>query len=211
MSAPVTGPEQRARSIARALRERLDAPQRAQVGTWARRLLEIRTGRQPPPLKAWRALDATSDAVAALLIDAGRGLVEPAWTDRRWPARAGIAAGGAALAAVAGAGAGVAAAGGTVAIPLWIVFGGGAPVARLLAEELAPASTPPSMDGERAPTVEDGPLVEAEWEWDAPRLASAIPRRTAAPGEPLWHVFRSAYRDARDRQRRREGAADAGG
>lgn len=202
MSASVTGPEQRARGLARALRERLDAPQREQVGTWARRLLEIRAGRQPPPLKAWRALDATSDAVAALLVDTGRGLVELAWTDRGWPARVGIAAGGTALAAVAGAGAGMAAAGGTVAVPLWIVFGGGAPVARLLAEELAPASSSPSTDGKPLTTEEDGPLVEADWEWDAPQLASSVPRRPAEPGEPLWRVFRGAYRDARDRQRR---------
>lgn len=202
MSAPVTGPEQRARGLARALSERLDARQREQVGTWARRLLEIRAGRQPSPLKVWRALDATSDAVAALLTGAGRGLVELAGTDHGGSARVGIAAGGLALAAAAQAGAGVAAAGGTVAVPLWIVFGGGAPVARLLAEEMAPGDPARSGDGERRVAEEDGPLVDAEWEWDAPRLASSAPRRSAAPDQPLWRVFRGAYRDARDRQRR---------
>lgn len=205
MSAPVTGPEQRARGLARALRERLNAPQREQVGTWARRLLEIRAGRQPSPVKAWRALDATSDAVAALLVDAGRGLVELAGTDRGWPARAGIAAGGVAIAAAARAGAGVAAAGGTMAVPLWMVFGGGGGVARLLVEEMAPGDPARSGDGEGWVAEEDGPLLDAEWEWDAPRLASSTPRRPASPDQPLWRVFRGAYRDARDRQRRPTG------
>lgn len=200
MSAPVTGTEQRARGLARALRERLDDPQRAQLGAWARRLLEIRAGRAIPPLKAWRALDATSDAVAALLADAGRGLVELAWTDRSWPARAGFAAGGAVLAAVAGTGAASVAAGSALAVPLWVVFGGGASVARLLAEEMAPRDHAVPGEASRRAAGDDGLTVEAEWEWDAPRLSASTARRAGRSDEPLWRVFGRAYRDARTRQ-----------
>jgi hypothetical protein len=186
----VTGAEQRTRGIVRALHERLDDTQRAQVGAWARRLLEIRAGRDLPPLKAWRTLDATSDAVASVLMDAGRGLVDLAAADRDWATRLGMAAGGATVTVMA--------AGSALAVPLWVVFGGGAPAARLLAEEMAPVGTSPG-DDEHRPAEDDGLTVDGEWEWDAPRLAAANPRRPASPGEPLWHVFRRAYRDARTR------------
>lgn len=191
MSAPVTGAEQRTRGIVRALHERLDDAQRAQVGAWARRLLEIRAGRDLPPLKAWRTLDATSDAVASVLMDAGRGLVDLAAADRNWAARLGMAAGGAAVAAVA--------AGSALAVPLWVVFGGGAPAARLLADEMAPAGGAAPADEHRTTAEDDGLVVDGEWEWDAPRLAASNPRRPASPDEPLWRVFGRAYRDARTR------------
>jgi hypothetical protein len=166
---------------------------------WARALLGIRGGDGSALRKAREALslDGAAAVLGPVVRSTGRMLGDVAWNDRSWSERLGVGAVALAGAAVAGQGAAVAAVGAAVGVPLWIVLGAGDGFAVALRDELerSLAAAPP-------PTVitEDGPVVDADWEF----AEGEGPDRASSAGgakEPLWTVFRRAYRDARARQK----------
>ena len=163
---------------------------------WSRALLRIRAGGGSPLRKAREALsleNATS-VLGPVARTTGRMLADVAWNDRGWTERLGVGAMALAGAAAAGQGAAVAAVGAAVGVPLWIVLGSGDGFAAALRDALDRSlSVPPA-----ALLSDDGPVVDAEWEFEEGDASGADPTRAK---EPLWRVFRRAYRDARSRQR----------
>jgi hypothetical protein len=180
---------------------RLPEADRRALLAWANRLLELRASRGGALKKALQALrvDDAARALAPLLRATGTLAAGLAWRDRSWEARLGVGAAGLTVAAIGGVGAGAAAAGAAVGLPLWIVLGTGDGFATRLAAEversLVAQPTPP-----RPALPDDGPVVEAEWEF-----ASGPSSATAPAREPLLNVFQRAYRRARERQQAMEG------
>lgn len=112
------------------------------LADWARRLIEIAGSVQMPPLKAQQALLATFSPQVSLgsLRVLGRELKRLGWDERDEFARLGLSA-VAAMALIGSAGAlAFALAGSAVAVPMWIVFGGGVEFAQALADAAGGAS-----------------------------------------------------------------------
>lgn len=190
-----------------ALLHRLDRhltnPQRRALVAWAGELLQIREARVPPLRKAKLALDATyrAEVVVPILDGAANAIVDVAWRDRAWAARLGLGAAALTALAYGGQGAGIAALGGAVGVPLWIVLGGGGAFAGMLVDELQRSIA--RHGGGRRGEIAHPEIEDAEWEI-LPQAEARLPagRVEGAEGsrEPLWRVFRCAYRDARARQ-----------
>lgn len=183
---------------------RLPEGDRRALLAWAERLLEIRAGEGTALRKALQALRLDeAGTVLGPALRATAGMVAGlAWRDRSWSARLGVGAATFAAAAVGGANAGAAALGGAVAVPLWIVAGSGDAFAEALAGELRRSlRDPPAPAAKRLASDDDGPVVEAEWRFADVEIAGALPPGRPDSREPLWSVFRRAYRDARARQR----------
>lgn len=190
-----------------ALLHRLDRhltnPQRRALVAWAGELLQIREARMPPLRKAKLALDATyrAEVVVPILDGAANTIVDVAWRDRAWAARLGLGAAAVAALAYGGQGAGIAALGGAVGVPLWIVLGGGGAFAGMLVDELQRSIA--RHGGGRGAAGVHPEIDDAEWEL-LPRAEARLPvgreEGAAHSREPLWRVFRRAYRDARARQ-----------
>lgn len=185
----------------RVVRAAVELPERERRSllAWLESLLSIRDSGARPLRKARAALNL-QDAAGALEPAAratARLLTDVAWKDRSWETRLGVGAMTLAAATAGGGAAGVAALGAAVGVPLWIVLGTGGGFAATLADELRRSlDTPPSTSSD------DGPVVDAEWEFADPQPAlESTP--SDRPKEPLWQVFRRAYRDARARQNAR--------
>ncbi len=194
-------------ALVRQLNRHLSDAQREDLLQWSRELLAIRASGAPPLEKARRALDVTYRAkvVLAILSGAGNALKQVAWDDRSWAARLGMGGAAFAVAAFGTQGAGIAALGTAIGVPLWIVLGAGGTFARTLIDDLQR-----SLEGRSRPgALADGEeILDAEWELlDKPSAAGALPAATSSGvregetgSEPLWDVFRRAYREARARQ-----------
>jgi hypothetical protein len=125
--------------IVRALDQQLDVAQRQKVLSWARALLDIRTGTGSARSKAIAAINVArrSGVIGELLERMVAMASEAGWKNRGWPARLGLAAALVTVATVGTGNAGIAALGGAVGVPLWIVLGAGGTLAGTLVEELA--------------------------------------------------------------------------
>lgn len=220
-------PHGRGLSVIRFIEPRLTPDHRVIVIEWAERLLSIRRSDAPVLEKARRAIQETvqREVVLALLSTSGSALKDLAWDDRTWSGRLGIGAATVAAVAVAGQGAGIAALGGAVGVPLWIVLGAGDSFAGMLIDELSrtlPQRGPVGEGGEAGTSGVDGSASgsgprESEGQGPDAELAadlldglrdgSIVPllegedSARETPPESLWTVFRSAYREARQRQR----------
>jgi hypothetical protein len=186
------------------LSERLSDEERGALIGWARDLLAIRSGTEAPMRKARRALGATyrRKVVTTLLSTTAGSLKDLAWDDRSWSARLGIGAAAITAATFGMQGAGIAALGSAIGVPLWIVLGAGGSFAGMLVDELSRGRTP--RVGEGGPG-DHADVVDAEWTFAEP---PALPTGTQGPEahdaegrDPLWGVFKRAYRDARERQK----------
>jgi hypothetical protein len=185
-----------------------DEQERDAIGDWLRRLLEIRESSLPAATKARLALQATDRSVIVPLArhigQQGKRFV---WTDRTWAGRLGLGAAGIAAVTTAGKGAGIAALGGAIGVPLWIVFGAGGSFAGMLLDELGLPRGPAAASGDpiaSSPETEDQ-VLDAEWTFleETESAAGQLPMKAEGPSseEPLWTVFKSAYRSARKSQR----------
>lgn len=219
-------PETRGRRVIRFIEPRLTDDHRLILLEWAEQLLSIRRSDASVVEKARSAIRETyqREVVLALLAGSGSAIKDLAWDDRSWSGRLGIGAATITAAAVGGQAAGIAALGGAVGVPLWIVLGAGGSFASMLIDELSGAlperARRPSM-GDAAHTESGGESpgpagVDPEWEVLDPDLAadllddlrdgSLLPLLRAGDGpadptpDPLWKVFRSAYREARRKQ-----------
>lgn len=194
------------------LNERLSDEEREALVGWARDLLAVRSGTESAMRKARRALGVTyrRKVVTTLLSTTAASLKDLAWDDRSWSARLGLGAAAITAASFGMQGAGIAALGSAIGVPLWIVLGAGGSFAGMLIDELSGGRNPRLSQRANAEQVE---VVDAEWSFaESPGLPAANePQlRPPSPGgrDPLWGVFKQAYREARHRQK---SAGDEGG
>ena len=186
---------------------RLPEADRRALAEWGDALLAIRAADGSALRKAILALrlEETGRVLAPMVRVTGRLVYDLAWRDRTWAARLGIGAAGLTAAAVGGQGAGIAALGGAVGVPLWVVLGAGGTFAGTLVDELRRSLQ--RGEPERGARGLDGPVVDAEYRIvpgsDDMPLVEVLSEgdEPAPPREPLWRVFRRAYREARARQR----------
>jgi hypothetical protein len=200
---PEPGDAQRA-VIAAAIR--LPEPDRRALAGWLETLLKLRRDDSPALRKAIAAVrvDDAARALAPLLRTTGRLLYDLAWRDRTEMERLGVGVAALASTAFVGPAAGAAAVGGAVGVPLWIVLGPGGPFAEALLAELRR-----SLPAEGAPRAPEDRVVDADYRIvpgsdDMPPFELLDGGGEEEP-EPLWRVFRRAFRDARARQRTGDG------
>jgi hypothetical protein len=217
---PELDPDVRGRRVIQFIEPRLSDAQRLILLEWAERLLDIRGSDISTLEKARGAIRETyrREVVLALLTTSASSLKDLAWDDRSWSARLGIGAATVTAAAVGRQGAGIAALGSAVGVPLWIVFGAGGSFAGMLIDELSRVMPQRPV---RAAVGDQTEAIDAEWTLLDPGLeadllndlrdGSFLPLLQAGESmtdggrEPLWSVFRSAYRGARTRQRQGKG------
>lgn len=214
-------------SVIRFIEPRLTPDHRLIVIEWAEQLLAIRRSDASMMEKARKAIQETvqREVVLALLSTSGSAIKDLAWDDRSWSGRLGIGTATVAALAVGGQGAGIAALGGAVGVPLWIVLGAGGSFAGMLIDELSgamPERAPGGGDADPGAPGSDAPgagsaAADVETQAQQAELAgdlldglrdgSLLPLLKAGDPPPesssgsLWTVFRSAYREARQRQR----------
>ncbi|MCB1954616.1 MAG: hypothetical protein KDG55_03020 [Rhodocyclaceae bacterium] len=136
---------------------------------WAARLLEIREGREFPPVKVQQALQASIDPAfsARSLQLLGRELKRIGWDERDTYERLGISVAGT-MAMLTSVGAiAFAAFGSAFSVPMWVVFGSGDEFARILVAacdevhddgpETARADAPETEPGPEPASVPDDP------------------------------------------------------
>lgn len=204
----MTTPEERTQrtvTVVRALSSRMSDGQRVALRDWASRLLEIRTLGVSELRKARLALDVTyrAEIVLPVIKAMAESVKDLVWDDRSWAGRLGLGTAGVAAMAFGKQGAGIAALGGAIGLPLWIVLGAGGSFAGMLVDELQRTiATKPGPDPS-AP----GAVIDAEWSFaENPGPAGHLPKAGVKDGdgartEPLWKVFRKAFREARAREK----------
>ena len=201
----------RYREWAQSIVRQADTEERQALSAWAKRLLEIRDGSEFPPLKVQHALTASVDLeISSKLVRLlGSGLRRVGWDERDTMERTGIAA-VTAMALVTSAGLlALAAIGGTLSVPMWVVFGTGDEFARMLVEEAEaavsadkapPRSSKPAAEAEPAPAaepvitppppVEPAPAAEPPQAADKP--AAKRTRKTAKPSSAVADISEAA-------------------
>lgn len=106
--------------------------------TWIGALLRLREADLPTVQKAKEAVRLTAQAkvVKPLIRSIAIDVKKYGWDERTTTQRFGIGAAASTIALVGPANAGIAALGGAVAVPLWVVFGSGAMLARFVYDNL---------------------------------------------------------------------------
>jgi hypothetical protein len=117
---------------------RLSVEEREELKAFFEALLQIRNSDASPRKKLRRTTEAVRDAKTLwpVLREVGRVAKQHTWDDRGPSMRWGMAGAGAALVLFGGQGVGIAAFGGAIGLPLWIVFGAGAALARNVVDSL---------------------------------------------------------------------------
>ncbi len=176
---------------------RLPAADRRALAEWLDALLAVRRREGSALRKALEALrvEDAARSLAPLAGATGRMVYDLAWRDRTWTERLGV--GAAALLAAAAPAAGAAAVGGAIGVPLWVVRGSGDAFAVALRDELRR-----SLEPEGGARPADGLVVDADYQ--IVPAGDDMPEFEMVPvdgeREPLFRVFRRAYRQARARQ-----------
>ena len=108
------------------------------LSNWANGLLEIRNSDLPNKLKATKAIQLTRDSkiVLPIIKKLSKELKRISWDERSWRMRIGLSASVGALLTLGNATGGFAAMGTAIAVPLWIVLGGGSIIATSFIEEI---------------------------------------------------------------------------
>lgn len=182
------------------------------MAAWAARLLEVRESDASAIEKARRALALTGRAkiLRPALQSLASALKDTIWSDRSWSARLGFGAATVTALATGGKWAGIVALGTGVGLPLWMVLGAGGSFAGMLIDEFLPSGTPRGRaaphSGDLPPLLEgEMEIEEAEWallQEALPAGEEGLPESEGeeAAREPLYRVFRRAFREARQRQ-----------
>jgi len=135
---------------------------RAELRSWLRRLLDIRSSELPIMGKAREALKVTMrvEVIWPAIKIISKALKRHGWDQRNKSSRFGIAGAAIGLAAFGGQSAGIAALGTAIGLPLWVVLGAGSLFASTLYDELvrrdAPAGQAAAEAAVNATRGEDG-------------------------------------------------------
>lgn len=105
--------------------------------SWANSLIEIRNSDLTKTKKMKKAIKITykSKVILSILTKITKKLKKAGWDERSWRARAGLGTVLITLITVGNATGGLAFFGGAVAVPMWVLFGGGATVLTVVIEE----------------------------------------------------------------------------
>lgn len=176
------------RQLAIRIADSATSEERVALSNWIAAMLAIRNSRADKLSQAKEAIEVTakSGVILRILKMIAAAIKKHGWDERGGTARTGIAVSALTFLVFGSQGAGVAALGTAIGVPLWVVFGSGAMLLKVIYDEL-------QHDGERGGVRREGSgvqnVVEAEFHEVAPPSSQPSRRLKSEPVSELNSKF----------------------